>query len=189
MQKIENEIASKTLKFGDITNTIENIVSSEEWSKFQDVFNLSQNIGIVGHGGNLAVADHISADITRLTNFQKSTFCPGSAIINTSYINDSNFDQWMVLWLRSIKNALNFQETFLIGISSSGRSNDIAYLFEEAKKYNIKTGLITAKKSEKIFSDIEIVTNTESYHSSEIVALALGYQLVHGFGHTCPNIS
>ena len=87
----------------------------------------------------------------------------------------------MVLWLKSIINSLNFDKTLLIGISSSGRSNDIANLFLQAKKYGIKTALITAKKSFSIEKDIEVVTNTESYHSSEIVALALGYQLVHGF--------
>ena len=37
-------------------------------------------------------------------------------------------------------------------------------------------------------SDIQVITEAKSYHSSEIIALALGYQLVHGFGYNCPNI-
>ena len=188
MDSVKAKQYSNHLEFGDISKTIKQIVESNEWSTLQESFNYSENIGLVGHGGNLAVADHMSADITRLTDFKKSTFCPGSAIMSTSFINDSNFDQWMVLWLKSIINSLNFDKTLLIGISSSGRSNDIANLFLQAKKYGIKTALITAKKSFSIEKDIEVVTNTESYHSSEIVALALGYQLVHGFGHTCPVI-
>ena len=188
MDSVKAKEISSILQFGDISKTIKNVVESEEWSELQNIFNISDNIGIVGHGGNLAVADHMSADITRLTDFKKSTFCPGSAIISTSFINDSSFDQWMVLWLKSIINSLNFEKTLLIGISSSGRSQDIANLFLEAKKYGIKTALISAKTSHNIEKDIEVVTNTESYHSSEIVALALGYQLVHGFGHTCPLI-
>ena len=188
MDSVKAKEISSILQFGDISKTIKNVVESEEWSELQNIFNISDNIGIVGHGGNLAVADHMSADITRLTDFKKSTFCPGSAIISTSFINDSSFDQWMVLWLKSIINSLNFEKTLLIGISSSGRSQDIANLFLEAKKYGIKTALISAKASHNIEKDIEVVTNTESYHSSEIVALALGYQLVHGFGHTCPLI-
>ncbi len=188
MDTIKLTKKSNILKFGDLNSILEETINSYEWSSLQDVFNESSNICLVGHGGNLAVADHMAADLTRLTNFEKSTFCPGSAIMGTSFINDSNFDNWMVLWLKSIINSLKGQKTLIIGISSSGRSKDIENLFNEAKKYDIKTCLITAKNSLSISADIEVVTKTESYHSSEVVALALGYQLVHGFGFTCPDI-
>ena len=178
----------KMLEFGDITSTLEDTIGTFEWSSLQDSVNKAKTIILVGHGGNLAVADHISVDITRLTNYQKSTICPGSAIVATSFINDSTFDNWMTCWLKSLLPSLDIQQTLLIGISSSGRSDDISNLFQEAEKINMKTALITAKKSEKIKSDIQVVTNAKSYHSSEIIALALGYQLVHGFGYNCPDI-
>ena len=178
----------KMLEFGDITGTLEDTINTFEWSSLQDSFNKSKTIILVGHGGNLAVADHIAVDITRLTNYKKSTICPGSAIVATSFINDTTFDNWMTCWLKSLLPSLDVKQTLIIGISSSGRSNDISRLFQEAEKKNIKTALITAKKSEKIKSDIQVVTNAKSYHSSEIIALALGYQLVHGFGYNCPDI-
>ena len=177
------------LEFGDITGTLRDTIRTIQWSKLQDSFNKSKTIILVGHGGNLAVADHISVDITRLTKYKKSTICPGSAILATSYINDTSFDTWMTCWLKSLMPSINVDETLLIGISSSGRSGDISSLFTEAKANNIKTALITAKPSERIESDIEVVTKAKSYHSSEIVALALGYQLVHGFGYNCPEIN
>ena len=177
------------LEFGDITGTLKETIDTLEWSLLQDNFNKSKTIILVGHGGNLAVADHISVDITRLTNYKKSTICPGSAIAATSFINDTSFNDWMTCWLKSLLPTLDIEQTLLIGISSSGKSSDISNLFEEAGKNNIKTALITAKSSETIKSDIQVVTNAESYHSSEIIALALGYQLVHGFGYNCPKIN
>ena len=59
-------------------------------------------IFILGHGGNLAVADHASADISRLSNGTKNAQAPGSAIVATSLINDTSFDDWMVQWLRRV---------------------------------------------------------------------------------------
>ena len=177
------------LKFGDITGLVTQTISTYAWENLQSCFNKSKTIILVGHGGNLAIADHISVDITRLTNFEKSTICPGSAIAATSHINDSGFNNWMTRWLKSIIQTLDVKETLLIGISSSGRSKDISELFKEANLQNIKTALITAKPSKEINSDIQVVTYAESYHSSEIIALALGYQLVHGFGFNCPDIN
>ena len=62
----------KMLEFGDITGTLEEVINTFEWSMLQDSFNKAKTILLVGHGGNLAVADHISVDITRLTNYKKS---------------------------------------------------------------------------------------------------------------------
>ena len=173
------------LDFGNITEIISDVVSTENWNELQNIFNEKSTIIIVGHGGNLAVSDHISADITRLTNFKKKTLCPGSAILATSYINDTSFDDWLVTWFKS--QPINPEDSLIIGISSSGKSKDIEKLFDFANKNGVFTSLITAANS-SIDSKNQIVTKCSSYHSSELVALALGYQLVHGFGYTCPII-
>ena len=91
-------IRSPLLEFGDITSTIEATTSSDSWVSTQDKFNKSRNIVVLGHGGNLAVADHIAVDISRLTKYSKQTFVPGSAIVCTSLINDTSFDDWMKNW-------------------------------------------------------------------------------------------
>ena len=77
------------------------IVNSAEWEEFQEKFNNCDDIYVLGHGGNLAVADHTAIDITRLSGGQKNAMCPGSATVATSLINDTDFDQWMVDWLRA----------------------------------------------------------------------------------------
>ena len=72
-------------------------VETKQWSKAQEDFNKSNVIFIIGNGGNLAVADHGSVDITRLSN--KLAIAPGSGILATSVIGDSCIDTWFYNWL------------------------------------------------------------------------------------------
>ena len=176
------------LPMADFNALHEKIVKSDEWQSLQKCFNDSKNIILVGHGGNLAIADHGAVDISRLSSNKKTTFCPGSAITGTSLINDTSFDTWLKNWLIGFEESIDVNKTLLIGISSSGRSSDISCLFDYCQSKNFTTALITAKASTDIPSDIEVVTDTITYHESEIMALTLCYQLVHGFGHTCPSI-
>ena len=82
--------------FGDKFNQI---VATKNWADLQDKFNSSTDIYVIGHGGNLAVADHAAVDITRLSNGTKNAMCPGSGVVATSLINDVGYDQWMATWL------------------------------------------------------------------------------------------
>ena len=175
------------LEFGDLNHSLANVILSQEWADLQKAFNFAKHIFVVGHGGNLAVADHAAVDISRLTQNTKTTYAPGSAIVATSLINDTSFDDWLCGWFKSFAANLTPSECLIIGISSSGRSADILRLFEYARERSITTSLITAKSSD-ICCDHEIVTGCGSYHASEVVALALSYQLVHGFGYQCPAI-
>ena len=50
-----------------IDRLVEDALSTKAWEKAQDDFNRSKTIYIIGNGGNLAVADHGSVDITRLS--------------------------------------------------------------------------------------------------------------------------
>ena len=177
------------LPMGRFNESHSSTVASIEWQKVQKMFNQCKNIILVGHGGNLAVADHGAVDIARLSKNKKTTFCPGSAIVATSLINDTSFDAWMMNWLIGFEESIDISDTLVIGISSSGRSSDIKCLFDYCNSKNYKTALITAKKSLDIDSDVEVLTKTATYHESEIMAITLCYQLVHGFGYTCPSIN
>ena len=116
------------LDFENIGEKFTATVNSREWKKLQKVFNNCNDIYVLGHGGNLAVADHAAVDITRLSNGTKNAMCPGSAIVATSLINDSGFDQWMVAWLTSrtsTRTKSQMKKSLVLGISSSGNSIDI----------------------------------------------------------------
>ena len=47
---------------------LDNVLASKAWSQAQSDFNASKLVFIIGNGGNLAVADHMSVDITRLSS-------------------------------------------------------------------------------------------------------------------------
>ena len=87
------------LNFENIDEKFVRIVNSPEWNSLQAKFNACNDVYVLGHGGNLAVADHAAVDITRLSNGTKNAMCPGSGVVATSFINDSSFEQWMVCLL------------------------------------------------------------------------------------------
>ena len=104
------------------------IVNSAEWGGLQEKYNNCDDIYVLGHGGNMGVADHTAVDMTRLSNGTKNAMCPGSCVVATSLINDTSFDQWMVEWLKhrtSTRTRRQLQRSLVYGISSSGKSKDV----------------------------------------------------------------
>ena len=56
------------LDFENLGELFAKIVHTEEWLELQKKFNGCNDIYVLGHGGNMAVADHAAIDITRLSN-------------------------------------------------------------------------------------------------------------------------
>tara|TARA_Y100000310_G_C20483650_1_gene715880 strand:- start:278 stop:667 length:390 start_codon:yes stop_codon:yes gene_type:complete len=46
----------------NIEQKFKDVVSSSEWTEFQEKFNNCDDIYVIGHGGNLAIADHTAVD-------------------------------------------------------------------------------------------------------------------------------
>ena len=166
-------------------------MSSKEWERAQLDFNKSTTIYIIGNGGNLAVADHGSVDITRLST--KLAIAPGSGIVATSVIGDSSIDTWFLNWLKAhldVQSSLDKSNYMLIGISSSGTANNICSCLSFAQKQSLRTLMISARKLDQIkhsFNCVEL--GTDFYHTGEVISLMLFYQLIHGSGSLCPSIS
>lgn len=180
------------LNFENIGHVFNDVTDSEEWSELQAKFNYCDDIFILGHGGNLAVADHASVDISRLSNGTKNAQAPGSAIVATSLINDTSFDDWLVHWLqqRTVSFSENQKDKSLVmGISSSGTSTDILNAFEYAALEGMQIGMITAYPSQSKLENLtEVVQGVEFYHTAEVLSLLLTYQLTHGSGKATPPI-
>ena len=68
------------LNFENIGEKFVKVVNSAEWKELQQKFNKCNDIYVLGHGGNLAITDLATVDITRLSNGTK-TQCVGSAIV------------------------------------------------------------------------------------------------------------
>ncbi len=173
-------------KFSQIFNSVCN---SKPWIRCQQDFNDSDRIFTVGNGGNLAVCDHGAIDIARLSN--KSAKAPGSGILASSLINDASHDLWVKNWLSIEVRGLDqkhLSKSMIIGLSSSGYSKNICTALDYAVSKGLKAWLISAKQP-KIKGDYEVIElNVNEYHTSEVLALCLFYQLIHGAGFKCPTI-
>ncbi len=180
------------LDIENIEDKFRKIVNSPEWKEFQEKFNNCHDIYVIGHGGNLAIADHTAVDITRLSNGNKNAQSPSSACVATSLINDTNFDQWMVCWLKhrtTNKSSFDMKQSLVYGISSSGRSTDVIKALQWAADNGMQTALVTGQEiSAKIPGLTTVLLETEYYHTCEVLTLLLQYQLTHGSGRECPPI-
>ncbi len=140
----------------------------------------------------MAIADHTAVDITRLSGGRKNAQCPGSAVVATSFINDSNFDQWMVNWLgcrTTVRSKREMGKSLVYGISSSGKSTDVIKALQWASEHGMETALVTGQDMNVEIPNLtKIVLGTEYYHTCEVLTLLLQYQLTHGSGRECPPI-
>lgn len=168
------------------------IVNTPEWRDLQEKYNKCNDIYVLGHGGNMGVADHTAVDMTRLSNGTKNAMCPGSCVVATSLINDTSFDQWMVAWLQqrtSTRTKDQMKKSLVYGISSSGKSKDVNKALQWAADNGMEVCLVTGNEiSEKIKGLTQIVLGVDYYHTAECLSLLLQYQLTHGSGKECPPI-
>jgi phosphoheptose isomerase len=180
------------LDFENIGDKFIQTVNTKEWQELQEKFNRCNDIYVLGHGGNLAIADHAAVDITRLSNGTKNAMCPGSAIVATSLINDSSFDQWMVAWLRSrtsTRTESQMKKSLVLGVSSSGNSIDILKALQWAESNNMEIAMISSKDIPMQINNLtKVLLGADYYHTAEVLTLLLTYELTHGSGNVCPPI-
>ena len=180
------------LNFENLGEKFVKIVNSDSWKELQNKFNQCDDIYVLGHGGNLAVADHAAVDITRLSNGRKNAICPSSGVVATSFINDTNFDQWMVNWLScrtATRTESQMRKSLVLGVSSSGKSTDILKALQWANDQGMEIVLITSKDIEIAIDNLtKVILGADYYHTAEVLTLLLTYQLTHGSGNVCPPI-
>lgn len=180
------------LNFENIGERFVQVVHTEQWEELQQKYNDCNDIYVLGHGGNMAVADHAAVDMTRLSNGTKNAICPGSAIVATSLINDTSFEQWMVNWLicrTSTRTTSQMKKSLVLGVSSSGNSVDILKALQWASAHGMQAAIITSKDIPAEVDNLtKVVLGADYYHTAEVLTLLLTYQLTHGSGNVCPPI-
>ena len=180
------------LNFENIGDKFVQVVHTPEWEQLQEKYNQCDDIYVLGHGGNMAVADHAAVDMTRLSNGTKNAICPSSGVVATSYINDTSFEQWMVNWLisrTSTRTVSQMRKSLVLGISSSGNSVDILKALQWAETNGMQIAMITSKDIPmKIDHLTKVILGADYYHTAEVLTLLLTYQLTHGSGNVCPPI-
>lgn len=182
-------MSNHLVNFENFETKIRNIVDLDEWKKLQSCFNEKKNIISFGHGGNMGISVHLSADISRLTD--KCAYSPGAGTTVTSIIGDVGFENWMKTWVEIVCRSLDPEKTVIIGLSCSVGSPS-SRAIENALKFSSSNGyesfLITAKRKLDLTSDItQIVTETIYYHTHELLCGALFYQLIYSYTNgECP---
>lgn len=178
--------------FENLNQKFESIISSNEWKKLIDDFKNSDNIYLIGNGGNWAVCNHGACDMNRLfskNNINKNIESLDSQSLITSISNDYGYNHLYMKWIKGKINFDKDKKNMIIGISSSGNSKNILTPLYYAKQEGIKCCLISGTKSNAIDENInEVVINTNYFHTAEVVTLMLFYQMIHSCDAECPNI-
>tara|TARA_R100000697_G_scaffold93766_1_gene105656 strand:+ start:522 stop:1502 length:981 start_codon:yes stop_codon:yes gene_type:complete len=179
------------VEFENFNHKFESIVKSDEWQKVEKLFNSKKTIYMFGNGGNMGVTDHAAVDMSRLTD--KNVLCPGSGITATSIIGDNSFDVWFKVWLEQRFRTTDLKDTLVMAFScstNSDSSKSIMNALEYAVEQGVPAVLIAAVPKDDINPKITFVNqDTIYYHTSEVLSLALTYQLIHAAGFQCPTIS
>ena len=166
------------------------ITKSKEWKKVEEVFRKSKLVFIFGNGGNLAIADHAAVDISRLTD--KNAIAPGSGITATSIIGDEDALSWFKKWLEYRFRNIDLDHACVIcfSCSTNGTSSEASVrALNYAAENGVPSVLISAQP--KFDLDPRIISVSQDvtlYHTSEIMSLALTYQLTHSAGFECPSV-
>ena len=176
------------LDLEDITSRRDSVVKSPEWAELVELFKKSEDIYLAGNGGNFAVATHAACDVGRLTD--KNIITLDSPTMITSVANDWGYENIFVRWLESQKNKIQLNEkTLIIGISSSGNSDNIINVLNWGKSQGVSAALLSGARSTKNKQNVlEIACDLRYFHTSEILALILFYELIHAGGGVCPTI-
>ena len=179
----------KIVNFEKIDDKMNDIIKTDEWDQLITKFNSKKNIILFGHGGNMAVCDHGSIDIGRLTD--KATFSPGSAIVCTSLISDFNFETWIKEWLEIVFRGIDPKDTLVIGNScsvGSKSSNSIIKALEFSIIKGAETSIISARTKENLLPETtKIITDSIYYHTHEVISLMLIYQLIYSYKNNIPD--
>lgn len=138
----------------------------------------------------MGVSDHGAIDMSRITD--KNVIAPGSAVLSTSIIGDTNFEDWFKNWLDMRLRGLDPEQCMVIGLScsvSGQSSNATLNALSFAAERDIPAVLIAARKKKSVPSGIITINqDVEYYHTSEIISLALMYQLIEAAGFECPSL-
>lgn len=166
------------------------VYESEAWARAVTFFTNSRRILYIGHGGNLAIADHAAIDCTRITGGVKVGYAPGSAILSTSLINDNGWDKWLAAWV-AMQLIIGNEPACLIVLTSTGSAPDIAAAIEKALNLDVVVICFTANPIFQFHQDAnycEIGLGVTTYHDCEMLSLGLTYDLLVAAGFKCPPL-
>lgn len=157
------EVKQEILQNPDLLNEIEKIIKA--------IIACYKNGGKVyfcGNGGSAADAQHIAAELSGRFYYDRDPLYAEALHVNTSYLtavaNDYSYDE---IYARLIK-AKGWKGDILVGISTSGNSENILRAFHQAKKQGVLTVAMTGASGGKMKELADFLLNVPSTDTPRI---------------------
>lgn len=166
------DLKTKVLNDPELTETVQNIVDQ--------IIHCYENGGKVlfcGNGGSAADAQHLAAELSGRFYFDRHPLFAEALHVNSSYVtavaNDYGFDE---VFARLIL-AMGGKDDVLIGLSTSGNSNNILRAFSEANTLGMITVGFTGESGGKMKEKCSYLLNIPSTDTPRIqeVHILLGH--------------
>ena len=143
-------------------------IISEIASKMVAALKNGNRIYFCGNGGSAADAQHLAAEFSGRFYTDRDALPAEALHCNTSYLtavaNDYSYD---VVYARLIK-GIGMKGDFLVGLSTSGNSNNIIKAFEVAKQKGIHTVGFTGETGGKMKDLSDFLINVPSKDTPRI---------------------
>lgn len=175
-QALSDSIALKNNVLLDsaINSTAQNLAN-----EMVNVLKSGGKILFCGNGGSAADAQHLAAELSGRYYYDRPPLAAEALHVNSSYLtavaNDYSFDEVYARMLR----AYGKKGDLLIGISTSGNSQNVIKAFEAAKELGIKTAAFTGKSGGKAKNIVDFIFQIPSTDTPRIqeVHLLIGHSL------------
>ncbi len=139
------EIISSVMQDTDLLLTMDKVIS-----EMTDCFNKGNKVMFCGNGGSSADAQHLAAELSGKFYLDRYPLPAEALHVNSSYItavaNDYSFDK---IYSRYVAGA-GKQGDILIGLTTSGNSENIIQAFNAARENGITTVGFTGKSGGKL---------------------------------------
>jgi D-sedoheptulose 7-phosphate isomerase len=157
----------------DLTNKILNntkliLTTEEACNTLVNAFKLGNKAIFCGNGGSAAEAQHLAAELSGRFFLNRPPLPAEACHVNTSFItgvtNDYSFEKSYARYIE----AFGKPGDVIIGLSTSGNSQNIINAFIQAKQMGIKTIALTGKSGGLLAPLSELVINIPSENIQRI---------------------
>lgn len=125
-------------------------------------FRNGNKVFFCGNGGSAADAQHLAAEFSGRFYRDRKALHSEALHCNTSYLtavaNDYSYDS---IYSRIVEGICN-EGDVLVGLTTSGNSQNIVNAFESAKKNKVKTIALTGKTGGKLKQESDVLLNMPS---------------------------
>jgi len=164
----QNKLTAEIAADGQFLNKIDQVTRI-----IVDAYKIGNKVMFCGNGGSAADAQHLAAELSGKFHLDRDPLAAEALHVNSSYItavaNDYSFDK---IYSRYVSGA-GKKGDILIGLSTSGNSENIVQAFKAAKNNQMITVGFTGKTGGKLKVLSEFLINVPSQNVPRIQEMHL----------------